>query len=254
MIIAIIQARMNATRLPGKVLLDLEGATVLERVVERVAQSQKVNRVIVATTQQDDDDVVLELCTAKGIVCTRGSQTDVLDRYYQTAKQFRPTHVVRITADCPLMDASVIDHVIEVHLKTESDYTSNTIKETYPDGEDVEVMTFDALEKAWQSATLPSQREHVTPYLKQHPEIFKLTSVTSAVDYGQHRWTLDNAEDYALIQAIYKALYNKNHFFGMNDILAFLEQQPQLGRINQHIRRNEGYIKSLQDDKENHRG
>jgi spore coat polysaccharide biosynthesis protein SpsF len=161
-IICIIQARFNSTRLPGKVLLDLGGKTVLERVVERVSGSHLIDKIVVATTIREDDSRIAQLCSMKGICVYRGSEDDVLDRYYQAATTGRASHVVRITADCPLIDPEIIDRVIKTHLDNKADYTSNVLKETFPDGQDVEIFTFQALDRAWKEARLPSQREHVT--------------------------------------------------------------------------------------------
>ena len=248
-VIAIIQARMNASRLPGKVLLDLEGATVLERVCERVNKSHMVQQVMVATTTNPDDRAIIKLCDQRGISSFCGSENDVLDRYYRAAQKVLAGHIVRITADCPLMDPLVIDKIVTAHLQTGSDYTSNTLKDTYPDGEDVEVMTFACLQKNWEQAEFNSEREHVTSYVKKHPEIFKLTSIACEEDLSENRWTMDNAEDYVFLKAVYKALFPRNPCFGMRDVLDLIKDQPRLKRINQGIIRNEGYLKSIQNDK-----
>jgi len=248
-IVAIIQARIGSTRLPGKVLLDLGGKSVLERILERVEFSQKSDRVVVATTNSPKDVAIVDLCRQLKIDCYCGSEEDVLDRYYQTARKFPAEHFVRITADCPLIDHRIIDMVIDRHLTTASDYTSNTIKETYPDGEDVEVFTWRALETAWENAVLLSEREHVTPYIKKHPEIFKLTSVENKINLGNKRWTLDELRDYQFIKVVYENLLREyGPSFGMEEILNFLKSHPEIEAINQGIVRNEGYQKSLEKD------
>ena len=193
-IIVIIQARVGSTRLSSKVLLDLEGRTVLERVVERTKKSEFVSDVIVATTVAAADLKIADLCASKGIRAYRGSENDVLDRYYQAAKLFEASHVVRITADCPLIDPKVIDDVLKLHLKEKSDYTTNTIKETFPDGEDVEVFTFAALTKAWKDAALSSEREHVTPYIRNHPEIFKHSNLENRDCFAENRSWMGSAQ------------------------------------------------------------
>jgi spore coat polysaccharide biosynthesis protein SpsF len=248
-ILAVIQARLGSTRLPGKVLLGLEGKTVLEHVALRVKASRFVDKVIVATTLSPEDRKIVVLCKSCGIAVFCGSTEDVLDRFYQAVLPINPSHIVRITGDCPLMDPKVIDEVIKQHLAEKSDYTTNTLKETYPDGEDVEIFTFTALQKAWENARLSSEREHVTPYIRKNPVLFKLASVENKEDLGSKRWTIDNPEDYEFIKKIYKALYKKNNLFGADEILAFLKRNPELEKINQHIIRNEGYAKSLEDDK-----
>lgn len=248
-ILAVIQARCGSTRLPDKVLLPLEGRTVLEHVINRVKNSKKISDLIVATTTLKKDLKIVKLCETLKVKVFCGSENDVLDRFYFAAKPYSPKHIVRITADCPLIDSKIIDEVIEKHLKTNADYTSNVIEETYPDGEDVEVFTFKALRTAFNESVLPSEREHVTPYIKKHPELFKLVSVKHKKDLSKKRWTLDNAEDYEFIKKIYEKLYPLNNFFGINEILNFLEKNKYLEKINVRIIRNEGYKKSLKKEK-----
>ncbi len=244
----IIQARSGSTRLPGKVLLNLGGKTVLERVVERVRASKLVNGVVVATTLGKDDDAIEALCVKAGVDLFRGSEDDVLDRFYKTAQKYQIEHIVRITADCPLMDAEVIDAVVALHLKEGSDYTSNTIVETYPDGEDVEVFSFEALKRAWAEASLRSEREHVTPYLKKNQALFKVVNLKCETDLSAHRWTLDEGADYVFIKNVYAALDGGKAYFGMKTILAFLAAHPEVAGMNKGIVRNEGYAKSLKED------
>lgn len=246
-IIAIIQARLGSTRLPGKVLLDIEGRTVLEHVIRRVKSSKLVTDVIVATTINKDDLKIVKLCANLGISVYCGSEDDVLDRYYQTARLFGADHIVRITSDCPLIDHMLIDEVITLHVQEKADYTSNTLKETYPDGEDIEVFTFAALKEAWKKANLSSEREHVTPYIRKNPA-FKLANLEYKKDLSHKRWTLDNPEDYDFIKSIYKNIYIKNPDFGMEEILKFIDKNPVVEKINQHINRNEGYLKSLKEE------
>jgi spore coat polysaccharide biosynthesis protein SpsF (cytidylyltransferase family) len=248
-IIAIIQARSGSTRLPQKVLMDLEGKTVLERVIERVRRSKLVTNVVVATTVAKEDLEIVNLCPGIGVSVYCGSEDDVLDRYYQAARLFKADHIVRITADCPLMDPKVIDDVIAHHLHEKADYTANTISETYPDGEDVEVFKFGALKQTWQTANLASEREHVTPYMRKNPNIFKVASLEYREDLSHKRWTLDSPEDYVFIKAVYKNLYRQNPLFGMKEVLKFVNENPEIEKINRHITRGQGYLKSLRADK-----
>ena len=248
-VVAIIQARTGSTRLPGKVLLRLEDKTVLEHVILRVEQSKRVDRVVVATTDSIVDIKIAELCKSLGVDCFCGSENDVLDRFYKAAKRFSADHIVRITADCPLMDHEIIDQVVGEHLLKQADYTSNTIKVTFPDGEDVEVFTFEALEKAWQEAKLVSEREHVTPFIRGRSDIFTFQSVENDVDLSSKRWTLDDPEDLEFARKIYETLYPQDNLFGLRKILDLLEEYPELEQINSHIGRNEGYKKSLREDK-----
>lgn len=249
-IIAIIQARTGSTRLPGKVLLKINSKSVLEHVVGRVMRSRLISKTIVATTIEDEDLQIVKICALKKIPVFCGSMNDVLDRYYQAARLHNPDQIVRITSDCPLIDSEIIDLIIKKHLETRADYTANTLlKETYPDGEDVEIFTMASLKKAWGEARLSSEREHVTPYIRNHPEKFKLNNVKNSENLNDKRWTLDNPEDFKFIKKIYSFLYQENPNFGMPEILKLLKRHPRLELINNRIKRNEGYEKSLKEDK-----
>ncbi|PWB52450.1 MAG: hypothetical protein C3F06_07795 [Candidatus Methanoperedenaceae archaeon] len=247
-IIAIIQARLGSTRLSGKVLLDLKGKTVLEQVIDRVRASRFIDDVIIATTIIKEDLKIVKLCADHGIRVYCGSENDVLERYYETARLFGADHIVRITSDCPMIDPSIIDDVIDLHLKEKADYTSNTLKETYPDGQDVEIFTFMSLKNAWKNAKLTSEREHVTPYIRNNPE-FKLVNMECGEDMSNKRWTLDNSEDYEFIKIIFENLYDKNPLFSMEEIVKLINEKPEIERINENIDRNEGYKKSLREDR-----
>jgi len=248
-IIAFIQARMGSTRLPGKVALPLGNSTVLEQVVNRVSRAKMVDETILVTTLSLKDLDLVKLSAVNKIRVFCGSEEDVLDRYYQAAKLVKPDHVIRITADCPLMDSKVIDLVVGKHLESGADYTSNVLKETYPDGLDIEVFKFEALKKAWKESVKTSDREHVTLYIRNNPKIFKLLSVENTFDTSQHRWTLDEPKDYEFIKGVYSH-FSHTEYFGMADVLNLLEKNPSLLTINQDITRNEGLIKSLKEDKE----
>ncbi|MBU0686375.1 MAG: glycosyltransferase family protein [Candidatus Margulisbacteria bacterium] len=249
MITALIQARIGSTRLPRKILLDLEGKTVLARVIERVKASKHIDEVIIATTINKEDLTIVALCAGLGIRVFCGSENDVLDRFYQAARLFNIDHIVRVTSDCPLVDPKIIDKVISLHLSEQSDYTTNTLKETYPDGQDVEIFTFEALKKAWLQATLASEREHLTSYIRKNPEIFKHKNLENKENLHKKRWTLDEPEDFEFIKTIYEGLYYQNPLFGMNEILELVNANPAIEKINHHITRNEGYLKSLRKDK-----
>lgn len=250
----IIQARMAARRLPGKVLKRIAGMTVLEHVVRRARAAERVERVIVATTVEPQDLAIVELMSSVGVSVFCGSETDVLDRYYQAARLFSVERIVRITADCPLIDPEIIDRVIQHAVKTQAEYCSNVLEETFPDGLDVEVVTFTALARAWREADLPSEREHVTAYIRKHPELFQLANVRSAVNAAEQRWTLDEERDEAFLRAVIEALYPTNPDFRMADVLALLRARPELATINAGIIRNAGYQKSLADDARVSRG
>ena len=248
---AVIQARMNSSRLPGKVLLDICGLPVLVHVVRRVQQAKNVDKVILATSNTCSDDSLERCCIQNQIKCFRGSEDDVLDRFYkavQWAGAKEEDYVVRITADCPFIDAEVIDLVVETAIKSKCDYVSNTIKPTYPDGLDVEVFTVKSLKKAWDNACLKSEREHVTPFIYRHPELFKTQNVEGELDYSELRWTLDEKEDFEVINNVYIELYKKDSFFKMKDILMLYKSRPEMFAKNTKFNRNEGYEKSLLQD------
>jgi spore coat polysaccharide biosynthesis protein SpsF (cytidylyltransferase family) len=225
----------------------LGGVTVLEQVLRRVALSDKVEEVVVATTFNKEDLTVVRLCAECNCRVFCGSSDDVLDRYYQAARLLEPDHVVRITADCPLIDPAIISAVIDEHLAGGWDYTSNTLVPTYPDGEDIEVFSFEALHTAWKEAILHSEREHVTPFIIKRRDLFRHKSIEHKPDLSMHRWTLDTPEDYEFLNAIVDR-FDTNRNFAMNDVLRIIEKDPTLRKINAGIARNEGYQKSLEND------
>jgi spore coat polysaccharide biosynthesis protein SpsF len=247
MILAIIQARMASTRLPGKVLQPLAGAPMVVRMVERVRRARKLDDIIVATSIDPSDDPLVTTCAKNDITCTRGSLNDVLDRYYQAAATCHPERVVRLTCDCPLIDPGVIDDAVTFAVTGEFDYASNTLEPTFPDGLDVEIMTFAALETAWREARLPSDREHVTPYIKKSPR-FRRGNLRNATNLSALRWTVDEAADLAAVRLIYDALLPQSPDFRMDDILRFLDANPQVTTLNAHIGRDDGYARSLKND------
>lgn len=226
---------MGSTRLPGKALKDIHGRTMLARVVRRALRSALMDKLVVATTEKKADDAIVSECDSLGISCFRGSEDDVLDRYYQAARTFSADCIVRITSDCPLIDAEIIDRVVQAFLNSGPDYASNTIESTYPRGLDVEVFTFDALKKAWCEASADFQHVHVTPYIYQHPEQFRILSVSGDEDWSRYRWTVDTREDLALIRAIY-AKIDRDDLFSWRDVLELFNREPNLAEVNRHIR------------------
>lgn len=233
-VVAIIQARMGSTRLPGKVLEDVAGETVLARCLNRVRRARLIDEVLVATTDQPVDEAVVGECKRVGAQVFRGDQNDVLDRYFRAAQYVKADVIVRITSDCPLIDPDITDKTIGAFLETYPDYASNSIVRTYPRGLDTEVMTRDALSHAWRVARQPCEREHVTPYIYEHPSDFKLLSVTGDFDYSGHRWTVDTPDDLALIRAIYSHLKGRPNF-SWRDVLDLLERMPELIEINRSV-------------------
>jgi len=233
-IVVVIQARMGSTRLPGKVLKDLGGDTVLGRVVSRVRRCRLVNDLVVATSTAPADDVILHECSRLEIRSFRGSEQDVLDRYYLAAREAQAEAVVRITSDCPLIDPGVSDKTIQAFLDVGPDYASNVLERTYPRGLDTEIVTIAALECAWRDAREAYQREHVTPFVYEHPERFRLLSVKGDHDYSQYRWTLDTPEDLEFIRAVY-ARSEDGQGLGWKDVLNMVESEPHLAELNRHI-------------------
>ncbi|MDZ4722672.1 MAG: glycosyltransferase family protein [candidate division Zixibacteria bacterium] len=248
MILGILQARYSSTRLPGKVLKPIVGTPMLFHQIERVRRASLLDGLIVATSADSSDDQLTIALHNRGIKCFRGSLDDVLDRFYQAASQSSPAHVVRLTGDCPLSDPDIIHDVIRFHLEGGYDYSSNTIKPTFPDGLDVEIVRFTSLKQGWQKAKLKSEREHVTPYFYNNPDKFKIGSFTQSPDLSQLRWTVDNLQDFELIHEIYSSLYPVNSAFTTQDILSLLDERPELKTINTKSNRNEGYEKSLTED------
>ena len=247
-IIALIQARTSSSRLPGKVLLPLEGKPMILRQIERVVRSRRVHSLQLVTSTSPDDDELAGVCEAAGVKAYRGSLDDVLDRFYQAVLPSRPAHVVRITGDCPLFDHRVLDALINFHLEGGFDYSSNALQPTWPDGLDAEVMKFSALEIAWKNAKLKSDREHVTPFIYRNKEQFRLGDFRNDEDLSGMRWTVDEPEDFELVKKIYGALISQNSDFGTSDILKLLGQHPEWTKLNSGISRNEGYQRSLARD------
>jgi spore coat polysaccharide biosynthesis protein SpsF len=233
-VVGIIQARVGSTRLPGKVLRDIEGDTMLARVVHRLRRARLIDEVLVATSERAADDAVVQESRRCSVAAFRGDESDVLERYFRAAQFSRAEVIVRITSDCPLIDPEITDKTIRAFLDQRPDYASNVVHRTYPRGLDTEVMTMEALERAAQQARQPHEREHVTPYLYEHPAEFKILSVTGDRDYSQYRWTVDTAEDLELVRAIYARLSGQGKF-GWRDVLTLLEREPQLAVINRAV-------------------
>jgi spore coat polysaccharide biosynthesis protein SpsF len=233
-IVAIIQARMGSSRLPGKVLTDLGGEMVLARVVHRLQPSRQVTKIVVATTSAPPDQVIVEQCERLGVSYFCGSENDVLDRYYQAADTNKADAVVRITSDCPLIDPDLVDQTIDAFKDKGADYASNIWPRTYPRGLDIEVFTAAALERAWREAHEPHQREHVTPYFYEHPKSFRLVSVSGKINHSHYRWTLDTREDLELLRAIYSRFDNRNDF-RWYDVIELIQREPELAEFNSQV-------------------
>ena len=235
-IVGIVQARTGSTRLPGKVLLDLAGKPMLVRDMNRLSRAQTLDEVVVATTIEPADDAIVSLCNESGWAYFRGSEEDVLDRYYRAAVDYDAEVVVRITSDCPLIDPEIVDHVVREFLERQPEvhYTSNILpKRTFPRGLDTEVMRFDVLEQAWREDRNPAWREHVTPYIQRNPQLFRIHGIMNQVNYSHMRWTVDTTKDLAFVRKIY------GHFdhdsFSWQEVLTVVKEHPEWLEINQRV-------------------
>ena len=248
MILAILQARYSSSRLPMKVLKPILNKPMLLHQVERLRHSTLIDKIVVATSIDCSDDIIEKMCLDNKIEIFRGDLDDVLDRFYQCAKLYSPEYIVRLTGDCPLADWQVIDEMIQCCLEGNFDYVETSLK--FPDGLDAEVMTMNALTEARNNAVLPSEMEHVTQYIVNRAEQFNNRIFEFNQDLSHLRWTVDEPEDFILVEKIYQALYEENPLFLTNDILNLLQERPELTSINNRFIRNEGLEKSLQEDME----
>lgn len=249
MIMAFIQARMSSTRLPGKVFKPILGRPMLALEIERVQSCKTLDRVALVTTTHTDDQPIVELGQRLNIDVFCGSMENVLDRFYQAAKKFRPDHIVRITGDCPLVDPEVVDNMIRLYLEMAGDYGTNCMPPTYPDGLDAEIFSINALELAHREAVLPSHIEHISLFFEEQPERFKIVNLANSSDLSSLRWTVDEAEDFEFVKRIFEALYPMKPTFGFKDVLDVLEKHPELSSLNKKYMRNEGVLKSKEQDR-----
>jgi spore coat polysaccharide biosynthesis protein SpsF len=245
-VLAIVQARVSSSRLPGKVLKPICGRPMLLHQLDRVRRARAVDAFVVATSTEASDDDIAALCESAGLPCFRGSLHDVLDRFYQAALPFTPRYIVRLTGDCPLADPDLIDRVVEFMIA--GGYDIAGAAPTFPDGLDVEAMRFETLEHAWRHAVRPSDREHVSLYIVRQPERFRVGGYHSDVDLSHMRWTVDEPEDFELVRQIYDALYPRNPAFTTQDVLDLLAAKPALLDLNRRFQRNEGLARSLERD------
>ncbi len=236
-IVAIIQARVGSTRLPRKVLKEIEGKSVLSHVVDRVKQCKYIDKIVIATSYLEQDTDIEKEANNIGVDCFRGSEEDVLSRYYNVANKTNADIVIRITADCPCIDYKIIDCMIEEFIKkNEIDYMNNTIKETFPRGYDVEIFTIESLNKAYENAEKNYEKEHVTPYIYTHPDKFNISVYKNDIDYSCYRLTLDTEEDFIVISKVYEGLYKANKYFGLQEVIKFMKENSELVKINQYVK------------------
>jgi len=250
-VLTVVQARTGSSRLPGKVLKPLGRATVLECLLERLDRARLRGTIVVATTTDPADEEIARLCRRAGVRCYRGHPTDLLDRHYRVALAHGAQHVVKIPSDCPLIDPAIVDRVLQEYLADPEayDYVSNLHPQSYPDGNDVEVMSFRALARAWRNAFKPHEREHTTPYLWDQPDLFRCGNVARAGDdlSRSHRVVLDYPEDYEVIRRIYDALSPRDPSFGADAIVQFLDEHPDVAARNARHRGVNWYRHHLRD-------
>jgi spore coat polysaccharide biosynthesis protein SpsF len=236
-ILIIVQARMGSTRLPGKIMKKVLGRPLLDFLIQRLKRVSLADGIVIATTKNPADGKIVNFCLGQEIFCFTGSEHDVLDRYYQAATKFKADIIVRVTSDCPLIDPLLIDKLISFYLELQPncDYLSNTIVRSFPRGMDVEVFSYRSLELAAEQAVLPEEREHVTPFIYRHPELFKIHSYIHPEDNSKYRWTVDCPEDLVLITKILENIYPERPEFTLQDLLSLLEEHPDWSKINAHI-------------------
>lgn len=225
---------MGSTRLPGKVLMDIGGETALCRVVRRLSRAKLIAEVAIATTESPADDAIVAEAKRLGVRCFRGSERDVLARYLGAAEEFEADVIVRITSDCPLIDAGVADRVLQDFFQARVDFAYNDVEHSFPRGLDIEAFLRDAFDRADQSADLQYQREHVTPIFYERPDLFRIVIVRAEQDYSRYRWTLDTPDDLQLIREIYRHFSDRDNFT-WRDVVALMEQSPELARMNSRV-------------------
>ena len=251
--LAILQARMSSTRLPNKVLKEVNDKALLAYECERILNSKTIDKLIIATSEDESDNLIESFCKKNKIECFRGPLEDVLSRYYQCAKGYKERNsidklnIVRVTGDCPVIDYQVIDEVISTFENGDYDYVSNTLTPTYPDGMDIEICSYEALEYAYENATFKSDREHVTLYIK-NSDRFRKFNHKAQHDFSHLRLTVDEESDFELIKNILEHLYVENKNFTYWDIIVYMSKNPNLFFVNSEITRDEGLTKSLKED------
>jgi len=248
MILAIVQARMSASRLPGKVMKKILGKPIIGYLFDRLKNSKRMTKIILATSINKENDELMSYVQGLGFDVWRGSEDDVLERFFFATKKYAADTVVRITGDCPLIDTRICDRLIDEFTKHQVDYAF--LAPSFAEGLDCEVLKVTALEKCYQHATLASEREHVTPYIKNHKDQFKLFCLDNREDHSGYRIVVDEPEDFAMLEILFNDYYRKIHPQGsFDEIKAYLDQHPELIKMNSHVIRNEGFIKSLKNDK-----
>lgn len=238
-VVCLVQARVGSTRLPGKILKEICGKTILHHEIDRLKKCKEIDEIVIATTDKEDDDKIVNEAKKLSVKYFRGSENDVLSRFYYSAKENNADIIVRVTSDCPCIDYEILDKMLiyfkEKYKEKQVDYLSNTIKRTYPRGYDIEIFTFSALEKSYINAEKEYEREHVTPYIYDKTNNFLKLSFENKEDYSEYRVTLDTIEDFIVIKNIFENLYYKNPYFKLNDVVQYLNNNLHIVDINKHI-------------------
>lgn len=238
-VVCLVQARVGSTRLPGKILKKICGKTILHHEIDRLKKCKEIDEIVIATTDKEDDDKIVNEAKKLSVKYFRGSENDVLSRFYYAAKENNADIIVRVTSDCPCIDFEILDKMLiyfkDKYKEKQVDYLSNTIKRTYPRGYDIEIFTFSALEKSYINAEKEYEREHVTPYIYDKTNNFLKLSFENKDDYSNYRVTLDTIEDFIVIKNIFENLYYKNPYFKLNDVVQYLNNNLHIVDINKHI-------------------
>ena len=242
MITAIIQARLSSTRLPKKILYKIDDKNILQHLFSQLSYSTQIENKIIATTNEKIDNKIEEIAESLNIPCFRGNSLNVLDRYYNCAKLFNLDTIVRISGDAPLIDPAIVDRTIEYYKKNDFDYVSNFFKRTFPIGTEIEIFSFKTLETCWKNAQKPYEKEHVTPFIYEHPELFNIGYIENSENLSHLHWTVDTIEDFNLVKSISQKI--KNRPILMNQILDLLQNEPDLVKINESIDPFVGFKKS----------
>lgn len=243
---AFVQARMNSRRLPGKVLKPILSRPMLSLLLERLRKCQHIDNIVILTSEEESDDEIADFCHTENVALFRGSLNNVLNRFTSALKKHPCKHVVRITADCPLIDHRIIDQVIQLHLNDKNDYTNNCDTPSFPHGLDTEIIKADVLQSIELQQLKPSDKEHVTLFVRTHNEQFKLGLLKNEIDYSAYRLTVDEKEDLSVVTAVFEALYNKDADFDYLQAIEFLDANPKLKLLNAKYERNEGLKYSLE--------
>jgi len=240
-VVAIVQARMRSTRLPGKVLMTVLGKSLLGYLIDRMRKARLIDDIVIATSVEPADDVIVKYCATHNVECFRGSEGDVLSRYFEAASVYHADFIVRVCSDSPLIDPLLIDELVEEYLTNfpKYDYLSNTLEQSYPLGMNVEMFSFESLEQANANGSQFYEREHVTPYIYGHPEIYKIGRKHYQPNLSAFRLTVDTPEDFEVIKAVIEKLYPGNPDFNLADIVALIEREPALFKLNSHIRQKQ---------------